>query len=88
VNHSASLSQKFLSAAESVLALEGKKNLPRLPQEVPLPEAETNAANDGVNAFEKLLAGITDVPTLRPVLLLGSFRADSLEIEPTKESRE
>jgi hypothetical protein len=88
VNYSSSFSQKFLSAAESVLALEGKGNLLRLPPEIRITQAETNAANDGVNAFEKLLAGLRDLPTLRPVLLPGSLRADSLEIEPAKESRE
>lgn len=47
----------------AALFLEGRKNLLRLQQDIPLTEAEANAVEDGVNAFEKLLAQLTDVPT-------------------------
>lgn len=47
----------------AALFLEGKKNLLRLQQDIPLTEAEANAVVDGVNAFEKLLAQLSDVPT-------------------------
>jgi hypothetical protein len=47
----------------AALFLEGTKNLLRLQQDIPLTEAEANAVEDGVNAFEKLLAQLTDVPT-------------------------
>ena len=47
----------------AALFLEGKKNLLRLQQDIPLTEAEANAVEDGVNAFEKLLTLHTDVPT-------------------------
>ena len=40
----------------AALFLEGKKNLLRLQQDIPLTEVEANAVEDGVNAFEKLLA--------------------------------
>jgi hypothetical protein len=43
--------------------LEDKKNLLRLQQDIPLTEAEANPVENGVNAFEKLLAQLTDVPT-------------------------
>jgi hypothetical protein len=60
----------------AALFLQGKENLLRLQQVIPLTEAEANAIEDGVNAFEKLLAQLTGVPT-PAVLLPGSFKADS-----------
>jgi hypothetical protein len=47
----------------AALFLDGKKNLLRLQQDIPLTEAEANAVVDGVSAFEKLLAQLSDVPT-------------------------
>jgi hypothetical protein len=43
--------------------LEGKANLLRMRQEIPLKEAELAAIDDGVAAFEKLLVQLADVPT-------------------------
>lgn len=43
--------------------LEGKSNLLRMRQEIPLKESEIAAVDDGVAAFEKLLAQLEDVPT-------------------------
>lgn len=43
--------------------LEGKANLLRMRQEIPLKEVELTAIDDGVAAFEKLLAQLADVPT-------------------------
>lgn len=43
--------------------LEGKANLLRMRQEIPLREAELAAIDDGVAAFEKLLVQLADVPT-------------------------
>jgi integrase len=43
--------------------LEGKANLSRMRQEIPLQEAELAAVEDGVAAFEKLLTRLADVPT-------------------------
>jgi hypothetical protein len=71
----------------AALFLEGKKNLLRLQQDIPLTEVETNAVEDGVNAFEKLLAQLTDVPTPAgptPRQLQGEL----VQIEPTKERRD
>jgi hypothetical protein len=50
------------SSTQSLL-LEGKSNLLRMRQEIPLREAELAAIDDGVAAFEKLLAQLADVPT-------------------------
>ena len=43
--------------------LEGKKNLLRLRQEIPLNETELEAVDEGVGALEKLLSQLADVPT-------------------------
>jgi hypothetical protein len=69
----------------AALFLEGKKNLLRLQQDIPLTEAE--AVEDGVNAFEKLLAQLTDVPTPAGPTP-RQLRSELVQIEPTKESRE
>ena len=45
------------------LMLEGKSNLLRMRQEIPLKDTELAAIDDGVVAFEKLLAQLADVPT-------------------------
>lgn len=45
------------------LLLEGKKNLLRLRQEIPLTEDEMTAVNEGVIAFEQLCGRLADVPT-------------------------
>ncbi len=47
----------------SALLLEGKQNLVRLLQEIPLGEAEQAAVEEGVTAYENLLAKLADVPT-------------------------
>jgi hypothetical protein len=43
--------------------LEGKDNLLRLRQEIPLSEEEVAAVDDGVSAMEKLLKSLADVPS-------------------------
>ena len=45
------------------LLLEGKSNLLRMRQEIPLKETELTAIDEGVAAFEKLLTQLADVPT-------------------------
>ena len=42
---------------------EGKTNLLRLLQEIPLGEAEQAAVEDGLVAYEKLLLRLKDIPT-------------------------
>jgi len=56
------------------LLLEGKSNLLRMRQEIPLSEAELAALDDGVSALESLLNRLADVPTpagQTPVQLRG-----------------
>ena len=43
--------------------LEGKSNLLRMRQEIPLSDAELAALDDGVSALEPLLSRLADVPT-------------------------
>ena len=43
--------------------LEGKANLVRMLQEMPLTEEERAAVDDGVAAYEALLAQLADIPT-------------------------
>lgn len=43
--------------------LEGRANLLRLRQEIPLGEAELAAVTDGILAYERLVEKLTDVPT-------------------------
>lgn len=45
------------------LILEGKDNLVRMRQEIPLSEEELAAVDDGIGAHEKLLSKLADVPT-------------------------
>jgi hypothetical protein len=49
--------------SSSALLLECKQNLSRMLQEIPLAEAEQAAVNEGVGAYNKLLARLADVPT-------------------------
>ena len=46
----------------AALILEGKKNLLRMLQEIPLGEAEQAAIDDGLLAYEKLLMKLADLP--------------------------
>ena len=75
------------SVPSAALFLEGKKNLLRLQQDIPLTEAEANAVEDGVNAFKKLLAQLRDVPTPAGPTP-RQLQSGLVQIEPTKESRE
>jgi hypothetical protein len=43
--------------------LEGRDNLLKLRQEIPLRETEQAAIDDGVEAMERLLGQLADVPT-------------------------
>ena len=45
--------------------LEAKANLLRLRQDIPLADAELSAVEDGLTAYEQLLAKLADVPTPR-----------------------
>jgi hypothetical protein len=55
----------FYLPKESTAAalLEGKSNLLRMRQEIPLSEAELAAFDDGVSALESLLSRLASVPT-------------------------
>jgi len=75
------------SVPSAALFLEGKKNLHRLQQDIPLTEVEANAVEDGVNAFKKLLAQLRDVPTPAGPTP-RQLQSGLVQIEPTKESRE
>ena len=44
-------------------ALEGKANLLRLRQEIPLQESELAAVDDGITALETLINRLIDTPT-------------------------
>jgi len=50
-------------ASTEAQLLEGKSNLLRLRQEIPLTEGERAAVDDGVEALEKLIKELADVPT-------------------------
>jgi hypothetical protein len=50
-------------ASTSALVLEGKRHLLRLLQEIPLGESEQVAVEDGITAYESLLAKLADVPS-------------------------
>jgi hypothetical protein len=50
------------SSSKSQL-LEGKSNLLRLRQEIPLSEEEVAAVDEGITAMEKLMESLVDVPT-------------------------
>lgn len=50
-------------SSASVLLLEGKRNLLRMRQEIPLLEGEVAAIDDGVGALDELLKRLVDVPT-------------------------
>lgn len=64
--------------------LEGKKNLLRLQQDIPLTEAEANAVVDGVSAFDKLLALLSDVPTPEGPTS-RQLQSGLVQIKPTNE---
>jgi integrase len=55
----------FYLAKDSTKAqlLEAKANLLRLRQDIPLADAELSAVEDGLTAYEQLLAKLADVPT-------------------------
>ena len=55
----------FYLPKESTAAalLEGKSNLLRMRQEIPLSDAEIAALDDGVSALESLLSRLENVPT-------------------------
>jgi len=61
--------------------LEGKDNLLRMRQEIPLTEAEVAAVDDGASALESLLKRLADVPTPSgptPLQLSDRSRAEFL----------
>src|SRR5882762_3652485 len=54
----------YLPKGSTMAALvEGKNNLLRMRQEIPLSDAELAALDDGVSALESLLSRLADVPT-------------------------
>ena len=50
-------------SSTAALLLEGKSNLLRMRQEIPLLEGEVSAVDDGVGALDALLQKLADVPT-------------------------
>jgi hypothetical protein len=54
---------------------------------IPLTEAERNAVEDGVNAFENLLAQLTDVPTPAGPIS-RQLQSGLVQIDSTQEGRE
>jgi hypothetical protein len=68
--------------------VEGKENLLRMRQEIPLNEAELAAVDDGLAALEKLLDQLADVATPSgptPRQLRSSELAQIAGAEPEKE---
>ena len=55
-------SLRFLASGEKP-RLEGKSNLLRMRQEIPLSDAELAALDEGVSALESLLSRLANVPT-------------------------
>jgi hypothetical protein len=69
--------------------LEGKANLLRIRQEIPLNEAELAAVDDGVDALQRLLDQLADVATPAgptPRQLRGSALVQIAGTEPLKDS--
>lgn len=71
--------------------LEGKENLLRMRQEIPLSEAELAAVDDGLAALEKLLDQLADVatpagPTPRQLRAPGLTQIANVEAEKAAES--
>ncbi len=64
--------------------LEGKSNLLRMRQEIPLSEAELAALDDGVSALESLLARLADVPTPAGPTPLQLGNACVVQIDPAR----
>jgi integrase len=75
----------FYVAKESTRAqmLEAKTNLLRMRQEIPLSEPELAAVEDGLAAYEKLIANLRDVPT--PDRLLQIEAAPALQANESEE---
>ncbi len=81
----------FYAAKDSSRAqlLEGKANLLRMRQEIPLNEAELAAVDDGVPALQKLLDQLADVATPAgptPRQLRASVLVQIAAAEPDKDS--
>ncbi len=67
--------------------LEGKNNLLRMRQEIPLGESEVAALDDGVSALELLLDRLANVPTPAGPTPRQLLRGDALvQIRPTQGS--
>ena len=75
----------FYVAKESTRAqmLEAKSNLLKLSQEIPLSEPELAAVEDGLAAYEKLIANLQDVPT--PDRLLQIEAASAMHAGESEE---
>jgi hypothetical protein len=67
--------------------LEGKANLLRLRQEIPLTEDEQAAVDDGVIAMEHLLERLADVPTPDGGPAPGVRRPIELPVLPIQQAR-
>jgi hypothetical protein len=65
--------------------LEGKSNLLRMRQEIPLSDAELAALDDGVSALESLLSRLADVPT--PAHSADPNRSGGLIVNAKKQKR-
>jgi hypothetical protein len=67
--------------------LEGKNNLLRMRQEIPLNEAEVAAVDDGASTLESLLKRLANVPTPvgpTPLQLSDSSRTESEAADRSK----
>lgn len=62
---------------------DGKANLLRLRQSIPLREEEIAAIDDGVAAFEQLLARLADVPTPAGATPAQLRKSELVQIQPT-----
>jgi hypothetical protein len=62
---------------------DGKANLLRLRQSIPLREEEIAAIDDGVAAFDQLLAQLADVPTPAGPTPAELRKNELVQIQPT-----
>ena len=76
----------FYLPKESTAAalLEGKSNLLRMRQEIPLTEAEIAAVEDGVSALESLLSRLANIPTPSAKTPLQLREESFVQIEGTQ----
>jgi len=82
-------SLRFLASGEKP-RLEGKSNLLRMRQEIPLSDAELVALDEGVSALESLLSRLANVPTpagQTPFIFEGNLLCRSMRRKRWSEAR-